>query len=119
MAVEKRECRVCKETKPLDGEHFHVDRLGKSGFRLDCKACRKVQELNRWHRNSEQGNAKRRKGKHKDLRRMCKKCRIAKPLNAKHWQAEKRKASGWRQPCKACLKKRKTAKIPLDEKAKP
>ena len=35
----KRTCTKCKKTKPLS--EFYKSRLGKSGFRADCKTCHK------------------------------------------------------------------------------
>lgn len=37
-----RRCWCCGETKPLDGDHFSVDRSRKSGRDYACKLCKKI-----------------------------------------------------------------------------
>lgn len=119
-------CSECGEEKPANKKHFHVNKTTKTGFQPKCKDCRRTIEKNRWKDKSEQINTTRRAnyeptgsvggrwGKRERQRRRCLPfpdgCGRLKALIPAYWQKETRKESGWRQPCKECLGKRRKKK---------
>jgi hypothetical protein len=96
--MDTKTCRKCGLSKPLD--EFHGDPSKKDGRKNTCKACRAIENSQRYYRNSDPSTKRLYKAVVVGGKKKCKECGQEKLLE--DFAKDKRKINGRTNTCKEC-----------------
>ena len=110
--MDVRTCPICKQSKPLNAEHFHRQTANHSGFTSYCKPCQS--EYIKKRRDSK-GETVFERLTHTNTHRICRSCGQETPNE----QMRAKNNKYWHSNCKSCrsVKRNKYGITPDDYKA--